>query len=774
MAKPKEDFSVKEISPKIRAISKYSMGPATSHDLVEHMSYLFVKIVMARNLIGLAGPNTCDSYVELKLGNNKATTKFLENKSSTPIWNQVFAFKKEKIHTREVEVVLKDKADITNEIIGKVSFLISNAPQRVPPDSPLAPQWYRLEDKNKKKLMAEVMFSFWMGTQVDEEFSHAWHSDSIAIGGDGISLTRSENYESPKLWYLRVNVIDAMDLVLRDKNMKDPEIFVKAKLGNVVLKSKVSPKKNVNPSWNEDIMFVTAEPFEYPLILSVENKLQPNREESESLGRFIVHLTNSHKREAAKTPSNLIINLERPEGKEIEQKEVKFASKLSVRISLDGGYHVFDECTQYSSDFRPSEKQLWKAPIGVLQLGILKANGLSIMKLKENRTDAYCVAKYGTKWVRTRTIVDSVDPQWNEQYTWDVYDPYTVISIGVFDNGHVEERDDPTRRKFHQMIGKVRIRLSTLEMNRVYTLSYPLVFLHSSGVKKMGELQLAVRFSCLSMINMINTYSQPLLPKMHYLVPLSVHQLDTLRHQAIYLISLNLSRYDSPLKKEVIDYMLDVGSQTWSIRKGKANYDRVTTLLSGFLAIIKWFEKICNWTNPATTFLILTLFVLLVLFQEVILPGMFLCFFLSGLWRYRKRPRLPTHVDTELSHVNTTNEEELDEEFDPLPSRKTGEVLRRRYDRLRIVAGRMQIVLGDLATQGERVQSLFNWRDPRATFIFVCFCLIACILTYLISIRWMICFTVAYVFRPPRFRIDFPSIPRNFLRRMPAKTDSMF
>ncbi len=167
MAKPKEDFSVKEISPKIRAISKYSMGPATSHDLVEHMSYLFVKIVMARNLIGLAGPNTCDSYVELKLGNNKATTKFLENKSSTPIWNQVFAFKKEKIHTREVEVVLKDKADITNEIIGKVSFLISNAPQRVPPDSPLAPQWYRLEDKNKKKLMAEVMFSFWMGTQVD-------------------------------------------------------------------------------------------------------------------------------------------------------------------------------------------------------------------------------------------------------------------------------------------------------------------------------------------------------------------------------------------------------------------------------------------------------------------------------------------------------------------------------------------------------------------------------------------------------------------------------
>nr|POE50445.1 protein quirky [Quercus suber] len=59
-------------------------------------------------------------------------------------------------------------------------------------------------------------------------------------------------------------------------------------------------------------------------------------------------------------------------------------------------------------------------------------------------------------------------------------------------------------------------------------------------------------------------------------------------------------------------------------------------------------------------------------------------------------------------HANTTNEDELDEEFDPLPSRKTGEVLKGRYDRLRIIAVRMQTVLGDLATQGERLQSLLS------------------------------------------------------------------
>ena len=36
----------------------------------------------------------------------------------------------------------------------------------------------------------------------------------------------------------------------------------------------------------------------------------------------------------------------------------------------------------------------------------------------------------------------------------------------------------------------------------------------------------------------------------------------------------------------------------------------------------------------------------------------------------RKRPRLPPHVDANLSHANITNEDELDEEFDPLPSRR--------------------------------------------------------------------------------------------------------
>jgi hypothetical protein len=212
--------------------------------------------------------------------------------------------------------------------------------------------------------------------------------------------------------------------------------------------------------------------------------------------------------------------------------------------------------------------------IGVFHLGILNATGLPVMKLKENRTDAYFVAKYGSRWERTRTIVDSFTPQWNEQYSWDVHDLCIVLIIGVFYNGHVQVGDSPAQRVLlHQRIGKVRIRLSTLGSNRIYTLSYPLLVLQPCGAKKMGEIKLAFRFSCSSYVNTLCSYSKPLLPNMHYLSPLSVFQIDSLRHQAAYLISSRLTRAEPPLMKEVVEYMLDVRSQMWSIRKGKANYD---------------------------------------------------------------------------------------------------------------------------------------------------------------------------------------------------------
>lgn len=120
-----------------------------------------------------------------------------------------------------------------------------------------------------------------------------------------------------------------------------------------------------------------------------------------------------------------------------------FLGRIHLRLCFDGGYHVMDESSNYISDTRPTAKQLWRPSLGVLEVGIHGANNLLPMKTtKDNRgsTDAYCVAKYGPKWIRTRTIFESFNPRWNEQYTWEVYDPCTVLTVSVFDNRYISFR----------------------------------------------------------------------------------------------------------------------------------------------------------------------------------------------------------------------------------------------------------------------------------------------------------------------------------------------
>jgi len=289
----------------------------------------------------------------------------------------------------------------------------------------------------------------------------------------------------------------------------------------------------------------------------------------------------------------------------------------------------------------------------------------------------------------------------------------------------------------------------------------------------MGELQLAIRFSCSSLLNMMLTYSRPLLPKMHYLHPLSVVQLDTLRYQAINIVANRLSRAEPPLKRDVVEYMVDVDSHMWSMRRSKANFFRIMSILSPLIAVGKWFNEVCNWKNPITTVLVHILFLILVWYPELILPTVFLYMFLIGIWNFRFRPRHPPHMDTRLSHAEAVHPDELDEEFDTFPTSKSVDMVKMRYDRLRSVAGRIQTVVGDIATQGERLQTLLSWRDPRATTIFVTFCLLAAIILYVTPVQVVVVLAGLYQMRHPKFRRSLPSVHLNFFRRLSARTDSM-
>ncbi|KAG0459387.1 hypothetical protein HPP92_022515 [Vanilla planifolia] len=440
-----EDYSLKEASPHLG--SGCGERLATKYDLVEQMLFLYVRVVKAKQLCSKDGMGSSVPYVAVRVGNFRGITRHIDKKDD-PEWNQVFAFSKDSNLASMIEVTLNSKDCSKDEPLGIVTFEMSEIPERVPPDSPLAPQWYKLEDHKGNKVDGELMLAVWIGSQADEAFPEACHSDAACISKEHVVNLRSKVYVSPKLWYVRANVIEAQDLQPCDKT-RFPEVYAKVVVGNQALRTKTSQNKSINHMWNEDLMFVVAEPFEEQVVISVHDKVGPNKDEV--IGMVSISLQKVERRMDSKALNSKWYILEKNlDGddcwKKKKRNEANCSGRIRIRICLDGGYHVLDESTNYSSDFKPTGKQLWQPSIGVLELGILGAQGLLPTKTKDGRgtTNAYCVAKYGQKWVRTRTVVDNLSPKWNEQYTWEVYEPCTVVTIGVFDNCQLQSGENPS------------------------------------------------------------------------------------------------------------------------------------------------------------------------------------------------------------------------------------------------------------------------------------------------------------------------------------------
>lgn len=727
----------------------------SSFDLVEKMHYVFVKVVKAGSL-----PTNGNPVVEIAIAGCHITSK-PARKAKYFEWDQTFAFALDGPETSSfLEVSVWTDAAGAN-FLGGVCFDATEIPLRDPPDSPLAPQWYRLEGGGAHR--GDLMLATWIGTQADEAFPDSWKSDTAG----NLVNSRAKIYLSPKLWYLRASVLEAQD-ILPLTALKEGLFQIKVQLGFQVQKTKVSVSRNGNPSWNEDLMFVAAEPFGEHLIFYLEYR---QSKVPVTLGVVGIPLTAIERRVDDRKVVSRWFNLEDP----INEKK-SYKGRVHLSLCFDGGYHVMEEAAHVCSDYRPTARQLWKPPIGTLELGIIGCRNLLPMKTvnAKGSTDAYTVAKYGSKWVRTRTVSDCLDPKWNEQYTWKVYDPCTVLTIGVFDSWGALDIDggkEATRPDFR--MGKVRVRISTMETGKVYRNTYPLVMLGTNGVQKMGELEVAVRFvRAAPTLDFLHVYSQPLLPLMHHIKPLVMAQQEMLRSTAVKLLAAHLSRSEPPLRNDVVRYMLDADSQTFSMRKVRANWSRIVNVLSGLIDIVRWIDNTRAWKNPTATILVQALLVVLVWFPDLIVPTLAFYVFMIGVWNYRFRPKdkLP-HFCPKISLADTVDREELDEEFDTLPSTRSPDIVRMRYDKLRAIGARVQNILGDFATQGERVQALVTWRDPRATAIFVGLCFIVAFMLYLVPPKMVATAFGFYYFRHPLFRDRMPSPALNFFRRLTALSD---
>lgn len=85
-------------------------------------------------------------------------------------------------------------------------------------------------------------------------------------------------YFHPRLWYVRLVVVEANGARSSNKS-RSAKVFVKVTMGSRIMITKVAHTSAGNPRGNENLLLVAAEPFEEPLIVSLEGMVAVNKSE---------------------------------------------------------------------------------------------------------------------------------------------------------------------------------------------------------------------------------------------------------------------------------------------------------------------------------------------------------------------------------------------------------------------------------------------------------------------------------------------------------------
>ncbi|RLM92970.1 uncharacterized protein C2845_PM08G07990 [Panicum miliaceum] len=297
---------------------------------------------------------------------------------------------------------------VRDELVGKLYFYLKDIPVRHPDDAQPEPTWHPLLDEGGKATLdkASLLLAIWIGSQADEAYRHAWESPY----GPKV-------YENPRLWCLRVTIVEVQGVVACDeddagsdtaRSLRD-KLFCRARLGEQVRKTKLASKTMQTTSsgsyeWMEDLAFIAAQPFfesnlQVDVVAAASNNNSGTEElqEGEVIGKLSIPLAWIEKRDAAAydfdrlaTPTPQWFDLKNPSparphtdwgGSSVDEGVVGGSGSVShmrirLRSLLDGGYHIGHDPQGHMDDTRPAERQLWRPPITRVHLGILRATGL--------------------------------------------------------------------------------------------------------------------------------------------------------------------------------------------------------------------------------------------------------------------------------------------------------------------------------------------------------------------------------------------------------------
>ncbi|KAG5270040.1 hypothetical protein AALO_G00187960 [Alosa alosa] len=413
--------------------------------LPEHLrdspkTYLLnINLKEGRNLVIRDRCGTSDPYVKFKLDGKTLYKSKVVYKNLNPVWNESFAFPVPDLD-QKLFVKVYDRDLTTDDFMGSNSVALDELELEKTHQLVLDLSDPNSLEEDMGVIVIDISLSLRDGESKKNAKTTPKRKKSMRSGPSQQSKRLSESLKKGQLWcgVWTIALVEGQDLPEDGPG----DVFVRFKLGEQKYKSKSHCKK-ARPQWRERFDFNQFP--DGPCILEVEVWSKEGRKYEECYGMCEVDLSGV----SVNQPQVYTRPLNQGRGRVLFVVTLNVCSGVSVSdldaAPLEDQNERESLCNRYA--FRNSLKNM--RDVGFLQVKVIKATDLLAADLN-GKSDPFCVLELGNDRLQTHTIYKTLNPEWNEVFTFPVKDIHDILEVTVFD----EDGD-----KAPDFLGKVAISL---------------------------------------------------------------------------------------------------------------------------------------------------------------------------------------------------------------------------------------------------------------------------------------------------------------------------
>ncbi|XP_076011590.1 multiple C2 and transmembrane domain-containing protein 2-like isoform X2 [Genypterus blacodes] len=385
------------------------------------------------NLVIRDRGGTSDPYVKFKMDGKTFYKSKVVNKNLNPIWNETFTIPVKDLNQR-LYIKVYDRDLTSDDFMGSASLLLSDLGTDKLNELSLC-----LDDPNSLEEDMGVIL-------VDMSLSLREGDSKRGTQSGDFSPTQrlAETLRKNQLWssVVVVTLIGGQKLPV---DSQGGQYFVRFRLGEQRYKSK-NHCKMANPQWRERFTFNLY--LDLPTILEVELCSKEGRKTEDCLESYEVDLSTVPMNERQVFTQLL----DQGKGQLVFLLKRTVCSGISISDLSDAPLDESNDREMHMDKYSLKRSLKDIHDVGFLQVKLLRATDLPSADLN-GKSDPFCVLEVGNDRLQTHTVYKSLNPEWNEVFTFPIKDIHDVLEVTIFD----EDGDKPP-----DFLGKIAIPLLSI------------------------------------------------------------------------------------------------------------------------------------------------------------------------------------------------------------------------------------------------------------------------------------------------------------------------